>query len=210
MKTSRLILLLPLLLALLAACDSKKYEVCSSDRMFGNWGVSDKTDAFGVLDSLFYVFNPVDNVLDSIYYNGDYTDSYYHTDSTRVLMAYMHGDSILFSFNRQYAVQVNPKTLEMKVKACRDSIHSECSLTLRKDPDKDHLYRTRADSTFRNMLLHGGLLKFYATNGPSSAQPAGSQNYVFILQADGFSKALSLMDSLDNFSAKDTIKNKIY
>lgn len=182
---------------LFQACDTKQYENCPESRIIGSWGVTRETHAFGEYDSLYYIINPIGNVKDSLYFNGNYADSYYHSDSTRVMLRYTTEDSIVFHFDRMYSVQVNPPVMIVSVKAERDTSNLDCTLKLKKDDNSDKIYRCGPDSTFRKLLEGGGILKFTATNGPSTAESVGSQNYDFILRADGFLEALHLADSLN-------------
>lgn len=180
-------------------CDTKKYEDCPSEDIIADWGVTFSTHAFGGDDSIYYLINPIGNVADSLYFNGNYTDSYYHSDSTRVMLRYTTSDSIVFHIDRMYSVQTNPPNIVMKVKTEeRDSDRLECELRLIKDDDSDKIYRCGPDSAFKRLLKKGTLLRFSATNGPSTSEPSGSQNYEFILNAAGFEKAFRLADSLNN------------
>lgn len=186
----------------MASCVTKQYEDCPESRIFDSWAVVDDTKSFGVADSLYYIINPIGNVLDSIYYNGDYTDSYYHSDSTRVMLRYTTSDSIEFRFDRLYSVITNPHNIIMKVKmmtdtAPKDTAGHDCMLHLKKVDNTLGLYRCGPDSLFKELLKKEGFLKFYATNGPSSSNPEGSQNYEFILNTKGFIKAFSVADSLN-------------
>lgn len=196
------------------SCDNKKFEECPKDNIIGSWGVTKYTDAFGEFDSLFYLINPVRNVSDSLYFNGNYTDSYYHADSTRVTLRYTLSDSIIFYIDRMYAVQTNPPVMIMEVLSQKDSTLHSCELKLKRDTDNDRIFRCGPDSMFRRLLLDGDILKFTATNGPATSEPEGSQNYEFFLDVTGFSRAISLADSLNNPSSirnqgkKDSLKTK--
>lgn len=199
---------------LLVSCDTKRYEECPPDRIVGNWGITRQTHAFGEYDSLYYIINPIGNVLDSLYYNGDYTDSYYHSDSTRVMLRYTTDDSIQFNIDRLYSVQTNPKNLLMTAKATVDSTEIKCELHLFKDSDDDHIYKSGPDSLFKLLLSKETLVKFEATNGPSTSEPSGSQNYVFFLNTKGFNRAFAMADSINNPAKykkqeqKDSAENK--
>ena len=195
------------------ACDTKHYEDCPASRIIGSWGITNSTHAFGEYDSLYYIINPIVNVMDSIYFNGNYTDSYYHSDSTRVMLRYTVTDSIVFHFERMYAVQINPPVLLVRVKAEQDTTHAKCELKLKKDANSDRIYRCGPDSAFKNLLIKGGMLHFTATNGPSTSETLGSQNYEFVLNASGFKKALQMADSLnrprlkaDTTARRDSLK----
>lgn len=181
----------------LQSCDTKMYEKCPPDRIIGDWGVMDNSHTFGEYDSLYYVVNPIANVSDTVYYNGNYTDSYYHSDPVRVMMRYTTGDSILFNLDRLYATETNPRNIIMTVEQADDSLHVACVLHLRRGENDGNLYRTGPDTLFRRMLLDGKELRFRATNGNSSSEPEGSQNYEFTIWPAGFDKALQMADSLN-------------
>lgn len=192
----------------LTACDTRFYESCPSDRIVDDWGVVDKTHAFGEYDSLYYLVNPIGNIRDTVYYNGNYTDSYYHSDPVRVMLRYTTDDSIQFNMDRLYATQINPMNLDLKIWAKAPSTKTEdkdtCTiyLRLRRDEDNGNLYRTGPDSLFKEILKKGYEIKAAATNGPSSSEPSGSQNYEFTLYTQDFDKALQLADSLNRKKSK--------
>lgn len=202
-----------ILAACMQSCDTKMYEDCPPGHIVGEWGVVDHTRTFGEYDSLYYVVNPIANINDSVYYNGNYTDSYYHSDPVRVMLRYTLEDSIFFNLDRQYATITNPRNIIMTV---TDSVSktdrgSRCILHMRRGENDENLYRSGPDSLFREMLLSGRELRVMATNGPSSSEPAGSQNYEFVLYSDGFGKALAMADSLNKARVtlrKDSIKSK--
>lgn len=183
--------------ALLASCTSKRYEDCDPSMIFGDWAVTDNTMSFGEYDSLYYVINPIANLSDSIYFNGNYTDSYYRADSTRVTLRYGTSDSIAFFIQRMYAVETNPDRLVMMVSVDDDPLKTECVLHLRKDSDSDHIFRCGPDSLFKEMLRRDTTLYFKATNLNSAAEAQGSQNYEFRIDGRHFSRALALTDSLN-------------
>lgn len=182
------------------ACEGKFYEDCPPDRIIGDWGVVDHTKTFGEYDSLYYVVNPIGNINDSVYYNGNYTDSYYRSDPVRVMLRYTLSDSIQFNLDRLYTTETNPHHVIMIVEDASDSLHKECVLHLTREENTENLYKTGADSLFKKMLLGCKELKIRATNGSSSSEPEGSQNYEFTLYASGFAKALSMADSLNRIS----------
>lgn len=201
--------LLATLAPVFQACDTKQYENCPESDIIGTWGVTKDTKTFGEFDSLYYIINPIGNVSDSLYFNGNYTDSYYHSDSTRVMLRYTTSDSIIFHIDRMYAVQTNPTILTVKVKSEKDTVVKDCELKLRKDDESDKIFRCGPDSLFRELLMSGGMLRFSATNGPSTSEPAGSQNYEFFFDASGFKQALTMADSLNNpakYQKLDSIK----
>ena len=181
----------------LASCNSRDYEQCAPDRIFGCWGVVDHTHVFGEYDSLYYVVNPIGNVQDSVYYNGNYTDSYYHSDPVRVMLRYTTGDSIQFNLDRLYYTETNPMRIIMIVAEDDSLMRDECVLHLKRDEDNGNLYKAGPDSLFKEMLRSGRELKMRATNGNSSSEPQGSQNYEFTLYTAGFDKAMHLADSLN-------------
>ena len=184
--------------AALQGCDKEFYETCPQDRIFGDWGVVNHTHTFGEFDSLYYVVNPIGNITDSVYYNGNYTDSYYHSDPVRAMLRYTADDSIQFDLHRLYATETNPRNIIMLVRDETDSLHSETVLYLRRKENDENLYSTGPDSLFKKQLLSGHELKITATNGTSSSEPQGSQNYEFPLYTAGFDKALHMADSLNS------------
>lgn len=208
-----LLISLPLFVGILAACSDKQYEKCPPDHIFNDWGVSDNTHTFGEFDSLYYIFNPYGNLEDSLYYNGDYTDSYYSSDSTRFMLRYTTEDSIMFYIDRRYSVEVNPKRLLMTIKAVGDTTEDVSILTLERDPDNHMIFSCGPDSMFKLLLSKEMKIKGIATNAGSSSNPAGSQNYEFELDTKGFLKAFELADSLNRMKtsgkiSKDSIDNK--
>lgn len=190
-------MLLPGATALLISCSSLEYENCASDRMVGEWGVVNKTHAFGEYDSLYYIVNPIGNINDTVYYNGNYTDSYYHSDPVRIMLRYNVNDSIYFSFDRLYVTQTNPKHMVMMAQVKDDTLKRECVLYLEKRDDDDKLYSCGPDSLFKQMLRAGKPLSIQATNGASTSEPEGSQNYEFTFYPTGFTRALAFADSLN-------------
>lgn len=192
---------LPLLcgaaLLLTGACNSKQYEQLEDGNLFGSWGVTDKTHAFGGDNGRYYLINPAGNVTDTVYYNGNYSDSYYHIDSTRVTLKYTTSDSIIFRLDRMYAVQKNPHRLIMDCQALGDTSMAQCRLLLEKDKDNDVIFRTGPNAKFREMLSREMTVYVRATNGPSTSEPEGSQNYQFTIYTDGFNDAMARADSLN-------------
>lgn len=197
----RRLIFLPILAAILISCSTKRYEDCPPSHIIDDWGVTNNTMAFGEYDSLYYLFNPIGNILDSIYFNGNYTDSYYHADSTRVMLRYTTADSIIFRFDRMYAVETNPERLILLIHADRDTLARECVLHMKRVANTEGTYTAGPDSLFREMLRSGHKLRGRATNGPSSAEPEGSQNYEFVIYTRGFKRAMHLADSLNRIKA---------
>lgn len=187
----------------LASCSNQRYETVPKDRIFGGWGVTNDTRTFGMTDSLYYLITPVRNVHDSIYFNGNYTDSYYDADSTRVTLRFTTSDSIIFAIERRYAVQVNPRHLVMTLECRRDTVTDTCTLRLARDASNGDIFSCGPDSLFTAMLAKGGEIHGRATNAGSQGEPQGSQNYEFLLEADGFRKAMLLADSLNVRIRKD-------
>lgn len=190
----------------LSSCDTKMYEDCPPDRIVDEWGVVDHTHTFGEYDSLYYVVNPIGNINDTTYYNGNYTDTYYHSDPVRVMLRYTADDSIQFNLDRLYATQTNPRNIVMTVER-EDSVKKPagCVLYLRRPEDNGNLYRTGADSTFKELLRSGDVLRIRATNGASSSEPSGSQNYEFRLYTSGFDKAFRMADSLNSLRREKAV-----
>lgn len=194
---------------LLWACNPKQYDEYQEKNVIGSWAAINSSKTFGITDSLYFLINPVTTVLDSIYYNGNYTDSYFHSDSTRVMLRYTTGDSIYFHFDRMYSVEINPSRIVMTLTAQEDSLKRRSVLHLTKMSGSDKIYYCGPDSTFRILLETGKMLRGYATNDSSTSQPQGSQNYDFILPTAGFSRAFFLADSLNNpakYARKNTEK----
>lgn len=183
--------LLPLATALLVSCSSNRFEENNIRDAFFDWGVANNTTLFGEYDSLYYLINPIGNVSDSMYYNGNYTDSYYHADSLRVSMAYTTDDSVKFYIDRMYAVQTNPPYLLLTVFTQGDTTNFQSKMRLDKVANDGNLFVCKAAPDFRRMLETEGLLYFSATNCSSASEPQGSQNYEFRLNSIGFMQALS-------------------
>ena len=203
----KILWLIPALAAVLMACDTKMYEDCPQDHRIANWGVVNDTHTFGEYDSIYYIVNPIGNVNDSVYYNGDYTDSYYESDPLRVMLRYTLEDSIQFNLDRLYTTETNPTSIIMIVAEKEDTVKSrqpemECVLHLRRNDTNSNLYSTGPDSLFKEMLLSGKTLKISATNGKSASESQGSQNYEFTIAAKGFKEAMELADSLTKLQKK--------
>lgn len=193
---------LPLLASLLTGCGERKFEKCPADHMFNDWGVVNDSRAFGVLpDSSYYIINPVRNVSDSLYYNADYTDSYFHSDSTRIVMQYLPHDSIKFYIDRMYAVEVNPKEMTAKVMWESDTVE-DCYLKLRKEGNTDQHFSVVTNPLFRKLLSSGQTLKIRIANSPDAIPNANSQNYDYVLYTAGFKDAFILCDSLNSLKKK--------
>ena len=184
--------------SILVSCQGNRYETIKSGRIIGAWGVTNETNAFGEYDSLYYIISPVRNISDSIYFNGNYTDSYYESDSTRVTMRYTTSDSIEFCIDRRYTVEVNPKYLVLYAKAERDTNKNECTLLLQKDANNGNIFRCGPDKDLTKLLAMETLLHFQGTNASSNGEPQGGQNYEFTLDSHGFKKAIALADSLND------------
>lgn len=183
--------LVPLVGAILVSCSSNRFEEHNIRDAFFDWGVTNNTTLFGEYDSLYYLINPIGNIFDSIYYNGNYTDSYYKADSLRVSMAYTTQDSVKFYFDRMYAVQTNPAHLLLTVFTKEDSIKDKCTFQLDRMPNNENVFACKANSELIKFLRYEGQLNFSATNCSSTAEPQGSQNYEFTLNAIGFMQAYS-------------------
>lgn len=205
--------------ALFTSCRDQRYETISPDRIVGAWGVTDDTHAFGQYDSLFYIISPVRNINDSIYYNGNYTDSYYEADSTRVTLRYATSDSIEFYIDRMYAVEVNPKFMLLtatvegpddvhKTKKDRDDKKTEkeaeevkeirhCTLLLKRDNSNGNIFRSGPNEEFAAMLALENVIRFTGTNANSQGVVQGGQNYEFLIDAYGFHRAILMADSLN-------------
>ena len=207
-----LLLAAPILMALTVACSTRQFDDCPEGRRFGLWGVVNHTNEFGSSkDSLYYIINPIGFINDSLYFNANYTDSYYKADSTRITFSYGPGDSLMFYIDRMYAVQVNPQTIIAKVrlKEDPDSI-IRTTLKLTRTGKTEDLYLADRDSAFISLLKLEKPLFIKATNGPSTSNPEGSQNYTYILYTEGFNKALQMRDDLNPHPVEksDSIKEK--
>lgn len=208
-----LLLAAPILMALTVACSTRQFDDCPEGRRFGLWGVVNHTNEFGgSKDSLYYIINPIGFINDSLYFNANYTDSYYKADSTRITFSYGPGDSLMFYIDRMYAVQVNPETIIAKVrlKEDPDSI-IRTTLKLTRTGKTEDLYLADRDSIFISLLKLEKPLFIKATNGPSTSNPEGSQNYTYILYPEGFNKALQMRDDLNPHPVEksDSIKEKV-
>lgn len=204
----RMLLAAPLLVGLTAACNTRIYDDCPEDRCVGMWGVLNKSDIFGSDDSIYYVINPIGNISDSLYFNANYTDSYYRADSTRVSFAYGPGDSLRFYIQRMYSVEVNPTTIIAEVRVADDTVKTpRCVLTLTRIGSTDEMYVADRDTVFLSLLRAEKPLLFAAHNGPSTSGSEGSQNYTWIMYTEGFNRAVALRDSL-NDPQKYRVKDK--
>lgn len=182
-----------------SSCETRVYEHCPADRVFGYWGVMDDSKTFGIHDSLYYVMNPIGNVGDSVYYNGNYTSSNYLSDPVRVTLCYTDDDSIYFNLERLYITEENPLSILMTITAERGPEEYEtCQLTVNRTTNNESLYRSGPDHTFRRLLESGLELKVNATNVGNGPESSGSQNYVFSIYSAGFDKAFQLADSLNH------------
>ncbi|MCH5213983.1 MAG: hypothetical protein J1E97_02220 [Muribaculaceae bacterium] len=206
MKGIRFIFLGAALVALLWSCEPRRYETCSQDRIVGDWAVVNTTHDFGEFDSTYYLINPIADVLDTIYFNGNYTDSYYSEDSTRVTLRYTADDSIQFCIQRRYAVEVNPKHLLMTIRA---EGKDTCELRMLRDNANWNVFKCGPDSAFNRLLRSSERIQCTATNTTSSWESAGSQHYEFELFTAGFERALAMADSLNRVKhPKDTIEKE--
>lgn len=196
----RVLLAAPLLMGLTVACNTRVYDNCPSDRTAGLWGVLCNSEIFGSCDSIYFMVNPIGNISDSLYFNANYTDSYYRADSTRVSLAYGPLDSVRFYFQRMYAVEMNPPVILADVKVVGDTSHVNRStkLKMRRAGNSDELYIADYDSTFIEMLKLEKPLYFWGENGPGSSNSQGTQCYEWIIYTEGFGKARQLCDSLND------------
>lgn len=210
MKKGYLILAAAALLveAMATGCGSRQYDDCEDSRRVGSWGVVSKSMDFGGNDSIYFLVNPIRNYNDSIYFNGNYNDTYFREDSTRVSMAIGPSDSLRFYIRRMYAVQVNPPEIIARVKAVGDTAKDDrCTLRLKRIGKMDNLYLADYDSTFLSLVREGRILHFTAVNGPLSTASEGSQNYTWILDMKDFTRAVALRDNL-NDSIRKGVKPK--
>lgn len=183
--------LLTLLAVGLCGCTGRDSERKAPLFLAGNWGVVKYSEEFGVLqDSSLYLICPFENLQDSIYYNGDYTDSYFKADNSRVEIQYSSIDTIKFYFLRQYAVMTNPMRMEVKVNCERDTTDAgELRFQIERTDASDHIYTMLKSEDFTSLLEREQILMFHATNVADSAEAAGSQNYVFTIDTHGFREA---------------------
>lgn len=197
-KSIRSILAAPLLLALATACTTRIYDDCAPDHKFGAWGIINHSDIFGADDSIYFLVNPIDNVNDSLYFNGNYTDSYFRADSTRYTLAYGPGDSLRLYIQRMYAVEVNPPQLLAEVRVAGDTAKAPaCTLNMSRTGSGEEMYVIQPDTAFTSLLKQGKPLNFRAWNGPGSSASEGSQFYTWTLYTTGFADALKLRDILN-------------
>lgn len=195
------------IVALLTACSTRQFEDCPDSRIFNDWGVMNMSDAFGETDSMYYLLNPIKNVRDTLYNNGDYTDSYYHTDSTRVVVQYMPIDSVRFYIDRMYAVETNPMELTARVRfQGTTSADSLCIVKLKREGMSEKNYRMERDSVFKTFLAAGRPLEITMSNTADGLPTDNSQNYKFVLYTRGFSDALKLCKQLNTPARPDSLK----
>lgn len=187
----RLLLAIPVMVALLTACNTRIYDDRNAELVYFDWGVANDTRTFGVHDSLYYLMNPIGNFADSLYYNGNYTDTYYRADSLRVTLGYTTADSIFMNFDRMYATQANPMEMIVTMKEVSDTTARACTLRMKRSLNDGNIYSCGPDSTFTQLLTSGVLMKGTATNAATESEPEGSQNYEFELNAIGFLEAIT-------------------
>lgn len=209
-KSIRLILAAPLLLALATACTTRIYDDCAPDHKFGAWGIINHSDLFGADDSIYFLVNPIDNVNDSIYFNGNYTDTYFRADSTRYTLAYGPGDSLRLYIQRMYAVEVNPPQLVAEVRVIGDTVKTpRCTLNLTRVGSAEEMYVIQPDTTFLSLLKLGKPMAFRAWNGPGSSASEGSQFYTWTLYTTGFADALRFRDILNGDTVAPAKKDSL-
>lgn len=204
----RIIFSLPLALMVLTGCSTRSFDECPEDHIVDLWGVLKHSHDFGG-DSVYYIINPIAAIHDSLYYNGNYMDSYFRADSTRITVAVGPNDSIKFYFRRMYSVEANPNNMVANVMMEGDSLHRVvCTLEMKRVESSDALYIAKKDTTFLNLLKTEKPLKIEASNAPTAANPAGSQNYSFLLYTSGFNRASEICFRLNNPNAplQDTVK----
>lgn len=194
---------------ILIGCSTRQFEDCPDSRIFHDWGVMNDSESFGVTDSLYYLINPIKNVRDTLYYNGDYTDSYYRMDSTRLVVQFMPQDSVRFLVDRMYAVETNPTELTARVRiqgtTSKDSL---LIVHLKREGPSDKHYSMQTDSVFKKFLETGRPLEISMANTDDGLPNGSSQNYKYVLYTQGFSDALKLCNKLNSPSEPDTLKSK--
>lgn len=196
---------------MLAACDTRLMENCPPDQRFGEWGVLNKSVTFGIEDSTYFIINPVGEVYDSLFYNADYTDSYYKSDSTRITLLYTLNDTVKLNVDRLYAVETNPNELYMQIKAIGDTTRLRpCEFKFIKKESTDKIYyMTEGKKELTEFLLTGLPLKIFATNFPRSYEEnPNSQNYSMIFYTEGFEEALRLCYELNHIAYPDSLNPK--
>lgn len=180
-------------LPLLTACSSRQLDNIESENLFDDWGVTSSSYLFGSTpEKKYYIINPTGMVADSLYFNANYTDSYFAADSTRIVMQYIPDDSIYFHLDRLYAVEVNPMRLIARVVAEGDTAKdSRCELELTKIGNGDCLFGCWQDTLFTKILKLEKILDIHITNTPQESKSEGTQNYRYKLYCNGFNKALA-------------------
>lgn len=180
-------------LILMTACDSRRFDQCPMDQTFGEWGVLKDSYLFGKTDSdAYYIINPIGEVFDSMYYNANYTDSYFNADSTRVTLQYMLNDSAKLYVDRLYVVETNPTELYLITTVLGDTASNAVQeFKFTKSTNSDKLYYRVGNDDLKEVLLTGQPLQILATNFPNTyKENANAQNYSFILYTAGFGEAL--------------------
>ena len=201
-------------LTVMTACDTRRFDACPPERMFGEWGVINNSHLFGSMDSSYYITNPIGPVFDSLYYNADYTDSYFSSDSTRITLQYTLNDTAKLFVDRLYLVEANPSELYLLINELDDTVKSHVKeLKFTKDKNSDQLYYLKGTADLEELLMTGKPLNILATNFPKTYETnANAQNYSWILYAAGFEDALKLCYSLNDLpypdKNKDTDKKK--
>lgn len=195
----------------LTACDTRKFDRCPPDQVFGEWGVMNDSYLFGKTDSsAYYLVNPIGEVFDSLYYNADYTDSYFQSDSTRITVVYQLNDSVKLYFDRLYYVQTNPSEIYLLVTELDDTVKTDVKqFCFTKSGNSDHLYSMKGTEDFRKLMMTGKPLSVLATNFPETYQEnANAQVYTFLLYTSGFEDALKKCCEMNHVPVPETKPEK--
>lgn len=186
-------------LVLTTACDTRRFDACPDDRKFGEWGVIQKSGLFGT-DSMYFLTNPIGAVYDSLYYNANYTDSYFISDSTRITMQFMLNDTVKLFVDRRYIVEANPDQLYLLVSELDDTVKANVKeFMFTKFKNSDQLYHMKGSAALQEVLMTGKPLSITTTNYPKNYDTnPNAQNYSWLLYTEGFEDALKLCYSLNN------------
>lgn len=195
------------------SCTTRQFDKCPPDRIFGEWAVLNDSHDFGPDSTGYYIINPIKTPTDTTYFNGNYTDTYFKADSTKISLQYLLSDTVRIAIDRLYSVLTDPDVLYLNINVVGDTTLKDIKkYKIYKKKETDKVYTLVPDSGFRNLLLSGDSLNVFATNFPNSYEVnPNAQNYTFILQTKGFKEALELcykLNGLPDPFEKDSVKTK--
>lgn len=209
--TIRFLPVLAALSLLLTGCGGRQFDKCTPENTFGEWGVLSESQIFGErADKDFFLVNPIGMVTDSIFYNANYTDSYFAKDSTRIVLQYIPSDSLKFHLARLYAVEVNPDEMLVKARVVGDTAKQDvCEFYIRRLDASDHFYGARADSAFVSLMEQEKPIDIRITNTRKSVGSEGNQLYRYRLYCAGFKEALARCRKLNHPAMDSLVRDSV-